>query len=289
MEMSLQDKKETLSILKGKVSLQDVLPFVHSMRRCFPIPCSLCFSHCFTPAPSTYHSGWGGPFLKQLRKGLPRGRADEDGQCSSDSGHTGECECCRAYCSYTSAPLSCREWEMGWTVALETRMWHMCTWGTPLDSTTSSSTLTKREQGPAASSPWPGPTTWPSKPVSGETPSMFSCLHKLPSHSWMETRVGSGRYSQHGTQGHLIPVLPFPQGPWRKYMKQLLLEPFMLGRSFPLVKITWSLASQQAELRARHWVDQCLEEKSLHFPSSPGGDQSWQLSSIYSAQFRCPV
>ena len=136
------------------------------MRRCFPIPCSLCFSHCLTPAPSTYHSGWGGPFLKQLRKGLPRGRADEDGQCSSDSGHTGECECCRAYCSYTSAPLSCRKWEMGWTVALETRMWHMCTWGTPLDSTTSSSTLTKREQGPAASSPWPGPTTWPSKPVS---------------------------------------------------------------------------------------------------------------------------
>lgn len=148
--------------------------------------------------------------------------------------------------------LSCREWEVGWTAAPETRMWHLCTWGTPLDSTTSSSTLTKREQGPAVSSPWPGPTTRPSKPVSGETPSMFFCLHKLPSHSWMETRVGSGWYSQHGTQGHLIPVLPFLQGPWRKHMKQLLLEPFMLRRSFPLVKITWSLALQQAELRAMH-------------------------------------
>ena len=72
---------------------------------------------------------------------------------------------------------------------------------------------TKRDKGSAASCPWPGPTTWPSKPVSGETPSAFSCLHQLPSHSWMETRVGSGWYSQHGTQGHLIPILPFPQGP----------------------------------------------------------------------------
>ena len=258
------------------------------MRRCFPIPCSLCFSQCLTPAPSTYHSGWGGPFLKQLRKGPPRGRADEDGQCSSDSGHTGECECCRAYCSYTSAPLSCREWEVGWTVAPETRMWHMCTWGTPLDSTTSSSTLTKREQGPAASSPWPGPTPWPSKPVSGETPSVFSCLHKLPSHSGMEIRAGSGRHSQQDSgASDSRPTLPTRS--LKGCMKQRLLEPFMLGGSFPLAKIAWSLASQQAELRAMHWVDQCLEEKSLHFPSSPGGDQSWQLSSIYSAQFRCPV
>ena len=77
----------------------------------------------------------------------------------------------------------------------ETRMWHMCAWGAPLDPTTSSSTLTKREQGPAASCPWPGPTTWPSKPVSGETQSVFSCIHKLPSHSWMETRVESEWYS----------------------------------------------------------------------------------------------
>ena len=51
-----------------------------------------------------------------------------------------------ASCGYTSAPLSCRESEVGWTAAPETRMWHMCAWGAPLDPTTSASTLTKREQ-----------------------------------------------------------------------------------------------------------------------------------------------
>ena len=166
-------------------------PLFTAWERCFPIPCSLCLSLCLTPAPSTYHSGWG-PFLKPLRKGLPRGRADEDGQCSSDTGHAGEGEC---LLQLQPLPPELQGIGGGMDSCPETRMWHMCAWGAPLDPTTSSSSLTKREQGPAASCPWPGPTTWPSKPVSGETQSVFSCIHKLPSHSWMETRVESEWYS----------------------------------------------------------------------------------------------
>lgn len=119
-------------------------------------------------------------------------------------------------------------------------MWHTSTRGTPLEFChSSSSTLNKREQDPAASSSWPGPTTRPSKPGSRKTPSVLSWLRKMPSRSWMETRVEYGWYFHHGTQGYLIPVLPYPKGPWGKYTKQLLLEPFMLGRSFPLAKTAW--------------------------------------------------
>lgn len=88
-------------------------PLFTAWERCFPIPCSLCLSLCLTPAPSTYHSGWG-PFLKPLRKGLPRGRADEDGQCSSNTGHAGEGEC---LLQLHLCPQSCRESEVGWTAA----------------------------------------------------------------------------------------------------------------------------------------------------------------------------
>lgn len=53
-----------------------------------------------------------------------------------------------ARCGYTSAPLSCREWEVGWTAAPETRMGHKCAWGAPLDSTTPRGTRVRQ---PAAS------------------------------------------------------------------------------------------------------------------------------------------
>ena len=142
---------------------------------------------------------------------------------------------------------------------------------------------TKRDQGSAASCPWPGPTTWPSKPVSGETPSAFSCLHQLPSHSWVWLVFSA--WDSRASDSH--PTLPtrslketqettppgtFHAGEILSSSKDCLVSDFTTGRAqgYPL---------SRSEPGRRAFA--------LSFITRV--DRSLQLSSIYSAQFRCPA
>lgn len=289
MEMSLQDKKETLSILKGKkcpyrmfcplfIAWEDVFQFL-------VLSVSLNASPLL-PRPTTldeevlFSNNWG-----RHRQGAGLMRMD------NAAATLATLESVSAAGPTAATPLP--PWAAGngrWDGQLpQKRGCGTCVpegllWTLPLVHLL----LPRGSRAQQPAPPGLDPPHGLPNPFLGKHLVCFPAFTSCPLIAgWRQGRGLDGILSR--TQGHLIPALPFPQGPWRGCMKQRLLEPFMLGGSFPLAKIAWSLASQQAELRAMHWVDQCLEEKSLHFPSSPGGDQSWQLSSIYSAQFRCPV
>lgn len=203
---------------------------------CFLIPFSIS-SPASVPPPLWMRSSF--CFLPSLEDGYwQRGKVGRSGRrVAGGSGDAGQCWGGCWGCP--SAPWAAGMGGEMATAALEKRMWHMDTWGIPLDfyhSGSSAFTGSSRVQQPA-----PLDTTWPSKPGSGEPPSVPSCLHKMLD----GYDGGYGWYFHHGIHGHLNPVLPFPQSLWGKYINQLFMEPFALRRSFPLTKLSGSLTSSQ--------------------------------------------
>lgn len=211
-----------------KVSPHSALLFVHSVS-CFPVP----FISSPVSVPPSLWMRSSSCFPLSLEDGYwQRGKVGRTGRrVAGGGGDAGQCWWgCWGCWGCTSAPWAAGMGGEMATAALEKRMWHMDTWGIPLDfyhSASSTFTGSSWVQQPA-----PLDATWPSEPGSGEPPSVPSCLHEILDRY-------NGGYFHHGIHGHLNPVLSSPQSPWGKYNNQLFMEPFTLRRSLPLVKIVW--------------------------------------------------